>query len=291
MRVAFLGLGLIGGSIARALRSADPDRGRWQIAAWTPVGDGPRRALAAGIIDEASAGPDGAIAGAALVILAAPPMSCATLATWLGGEGRVALAAGATVTDVASTKAALTAAARAAAIPFVGGHPMAGREVSGFGAADPELFIGRPWVITEAVCGGDPALVRDLALACGAVPVELDAVRHDRLVASISHLPLLASVALVEAAAGTAAEPAHDWEAAARLAASGWHDTTRLARGDTLMGAEIAASNAPAIAAALRTYRDRIDAWITALEEPDGPDAAALQARLAAARDRLRETR
>ena len=291
MRIAFLGLGLIGGSVARALRSADPDRESWQIAAWTPGGDGPRRALEAGVIDEASGSPSGAITGAALVILAAPPMSCATLAAWLGGEGRAALAAGATVTDVASTKAALTAVARAAGIPFVGGHPMAGRETSGFGAADATLFAGRPWVITEAVGGGDPALVRDLVLACAAVPVELDAARHDRLVASISHLPLLTSVALVEAVAGTAEEPARDWEAAARLAASGWRDTTRLARGDTVMGAEIAASNAPAIAAVLRRYRDRIDAWITALEDPDGPDAAALAARLAAARDRLEEAR
>ena len=80
---------------------------------------------------------------------------------------------------------------------------MAGRETSGFDAADAGLFRDRPWVITQAVGGGDPEVVRSLALACGAVPVELDAVRHDRLVAAVSHLPLLASVALVEAVTGT----------------------------------------------------------------------------------------
>jgi prephenate dehydrogenase len=91
----------------------------------------------------------------------------------------------------------------------------------------------------------------------------------------------------VEAVTGTGPQPDPDWAAAARLAATGWRDTTRLARGDAVMGAEIAASNAPAIAAVLRAYRARIDAWIEALEAPDGPDAAALRDRLAAARARL----
>lgn len=164
---------------------------------------------------------------------------------------------------------------------------MAGRETSGFDAADASLFRGRPWVITEAVGGGDPGVVRSLALACGAVPIELDAGRHDRLVASISHLPLLASVALVEAVAGTQADPGGDWPAAAALSATGWRDATRLARGDATMGAEIAASNAEAIAVVMRRLRDRIDEWVDLLEAPDGPDADAMRERLAAARARL----
>ncbi len=188
---------------------------------------------------------------------------------------------------MASTKGVLTAAARAAGVPFVGGHPMAGRETSGYAAADASLFVDRPWVITEAVGGGDPAPVREVAEACGAVVVDLVAEVHDRLVASISHVPLLTSVALAEAVTGTGPQPDQDWALAARLAATGWRDTTRLARGDATMGAEIAASNAPAIAVVLRAYRARIDAWIEALEAPDGPDAATLRDRLAAARARL----
>jgi prephenate dehydrogenase len=142
-------------------------------------------------------------------------------------------------------------------------------------------------VITEAVGSGDPGVVRSLALACGAVPVELDAARHDRLVASISHLPLLASVALVEAVTGASVDPDGAWPAAAALAATGWRDATRLARGDATMGAEIAASNAEAIAVVMRRLRDRIDEWLELLDSPGGPDPDAMRERLAAAKSHL----
>jgi prephenate dehydrogenase len=286
MRIAILGLGLIGGSVARALREAPAYAGA-EVVAWSPSGEGPRGALAAGVVDAVAVDLLDAVRGAEIVILAAPPLACASLVRRLGAEPGTAVSPGATVTDVASTKAALTAAAAEAGVPFVGGHPMAGRETSGFDAADASLFRGRPWVITEAVGGGDPGVVRSLALACGAVPIELDAGRHDRLVASISHLPLLASVALVEAVAGTQADPGGDWPAAAALSATGWRDATRLARGDATMGAEIAASNAEAIAVVMRRLRDRIAEWVDLLEAPDGPDADAMRERLAAARARL----
>ncbi len=290
MKIAFLGLGLIGGSVARALRGSPAYAGT-TLAAWTPSGEGPRRALAAGMLDEAPANPVEAVRDAGLVILAAPPLACAALVRRLGAGGdlRAALAPGATVTDVASTKAELTAAATEAGTPFVGGHPMAGREARGFDAADAVLFRDRPWVITPAVNGGDEAAVRSLALACGARPVELDAALHDRLVASISHVPLLTSAALVEAVAGSGGAPEADWPAAAALAATGWRDTTRLARGDATMGAEILASNAEAVAAVLYRYRDAIDGWLAVLEAPSGPDPEALRARLAAAKARLEE--
>ena len=216
------------------------------------------------------------------MVLAAPPLACAALLRRLGGDLRAALAEGATVTDVASTKGFVTRVAREAGVAFVGGHPMAGRETSGFGAADGGLFRDRPWVVCEPVAGGDPARVRELAVACGARPVELDAEQHDRLVAAISHLPLVTSVALVEA---ITADP--EWPAAALLAASGWRDTTRLARGDVTMGTEILATNAPAVAARLRAYRARIDEWLALLDAPGGPDDAEIGARLAAARARL----
>lgn len=290
MRIVFLGLGMIGGSVARALR-ASPSYSDARLVGWTPSGGGPRQALAAGVLDEAPATAADALLDATLVILAAPPIACAALVRRLGDDLRSTLAPGATVTDVASTKAALTAAAREAGIPWVGGHPLAGREASGFGAADPGLFDGRPWVITEAVGGGDPEAVRALAVACGARPVALDAARHDRLVASISHLPLLASVALVEAVAGTGAAADPDWAAAFSLAAGGWRDTTRLARGDVTMGTEIAISNAAAIAEVMHRYRDRIDEWLRLLESADGPDAKELEERFRGARARLSEGR
>ncbi len=286
MRIVFVGLGLIGGSVARALRQS-PGYAEARLVAWTPSGRGSQAALAADVVDIAAADLEQAIDGADLVVLAAPPVACITIIERLGAGLGDRLAPGATVTDVASTKADLTRAARNAGIPYVGGHPMAGRETSGFGSADGSLFVGRPWVITDAVRGGDPAAVRGLALACGALPVELDAERHDRLVAAISHVPLLASVALAEAVTGAPGPAEADWPAAGALSATGWRDATRLARGEPTMGAEIAATNAAAIVEGLRRHRERIDEWIALLEAPGGPDPEVMAARLGVLRARL----
>ena len=289
MHVTFLGLGLIGGSVALALREA----GGWTAAAWSPSGAGPAGALEAGAIDAAPATLDRALADADLVVLAAPPTACLALLDRLAGEARGALPGSAVVTDVASTKALVVTRAAANRIRFVGGHPMAGRETSGFAAASADLFRGRPWVVVP----GDPSdtaaiqRVEALARAAGARPVRMDAGAHDAAVAAISHLPIIAAAALVEAAAGTSGEPVpRDWPAAAALAASGWRDATRLARGDARMGAGIAATNAGAIAERLRAYRDRLDAWLCLLETvgADGlPDEAAIRERLDGARTRL----
>jgi prephenate dehydrogenase len=284
MRVALLGLGLIGGSVARALRVAGDD---WWVGAWTPSGRGPQHALAAGVIDAAYGSARDLIAEADIIVLAAPPLACVGLIGRLAGPWRDGLRPGATVTDVASTKAEIERAARDAGLPWVGGHPMAGRETSGFEAADASLFRDRPWVITGAEGGGDAASVEALALACGARPVPMDAGRHDRLVASISHLPLLTSVMLVETVTGLPGAEDRDWAAAKGLAAGGWRDTTRLARGDTAMGAEIFATNADRLAERLRAYRARLDAWLELLEAPGGADPAAIRERLDAARGQL----
>ena len=289
MHVAFLGLGMVGGSVALALREV----GGWTAAAWTPTGAGPALALGSGTIDAAPSSIEDALTDADLVVLAAPPTACLALLDRLAGPARHALPASAVVTDVASTKALLVDHAGSLGLRFVGGHPMAGRETSGFPAATVTLFVGRPWVIVP----GDPAdsaaieRVEELARATGAIPVRMDAAAHDAAVAMISHLPIVAAAALVEAAAGAVGEPVPaDWPAAAALAASGWRDATRLARGDATMGAGIAITNAAALAVALRAYRDRLDTWLALLEAsgPEGlPDETAIRARLAAARDRL----
>ena len=117
----------------------------------------------------------------------------------------------------------------------------------------------------------------------------MDAAEHDAAVAAISHLPLVLAAALVEAVSGPAGAPRADWPQAAGLAAGGWRDMTRLARGDAAMGAGILATNGPAVAARLRDLRAVIDDWLAALERPGGPDEAALADRLEAARARLEE--
>ena len=270
--------------MAYALRRMPDD---WTIAAWSPSGAGPAVARAEELIDEACESPARAIHGAALVVIAAPPLAALELIDDLAGPLAADLAAGALVTDVVSTKGAIVARAEAVGLRFVGGHPMAGREVGGFDAARAELFSGRPWVVVPASTAedGDRERVEGLAEACGAVPVAMTAEEHDTAVAAISHLPLVVAAAVVEAVAGgegPAERP--DWATSAGLAASGWEGVTRLARGDIAMGTGIAATNAPAIAGRLRDLQAVLDAWLAYLDGPNGPDTERIQARLTEAR-------
>ncbi len=122
-----------------------------------------------------------------------------------------------------------------------------------------------------------------LAEATGARPVEMDAEAHDATVAGISHLPLVLAAALVESVAASAAGAA-TWRDAHRLAATGWSDMTRLARGDPEMGAGILVTNADAVAKRLRTFRDVLDQWIEGLDGGAPPDADAVRTWLDEAR-------
>jgi prephenate dehydrogenase len=288
MRIGLLGFGLIGGSIARALREREPGRSAGhRIAAWSPSGEGPAAAARDGVIDRAAASPEEAISGADLVVLAGPAPVCLAQLDDLAGPWRTALAADAVVTDVASTKAAIVLRATALGLRFVGGHPMAGREASGYAAARADLFVDRPWVVVPTTDDGAVARVEMLAEASGARPRRMTAAAHDDAVAAISHLPLVAAVALVEAVAGAGPEDRDDWPTAAGLAASGWRDMTRLASGDVTMGAGIVTTNAPAIAARVRDLIAALDAWRVELERSGGPADDAVAARLREARDRL----
>ncbi|MEZ0241701.1 MAG: prephenate dehydrogenase [Chloroflexota bacterium] len=297
-RIAFLGFGLIGGSIAKGLRAAAPRQGSGpQLVAWTPGGKGPQAGVAAGILDAAAPSARAALEGAGLVILAAPPLDVLDLLDDLAGPLREALAADVTITDVASSKAAITERAGRLGLPFVGGHPMAGRDESGVAASSAELLRDRPWVVVPPAASGTEAhaaRVEALARAVGARPIRIDAAEHDGLVAAISHLPLVAAAALVEAVTGSAGPAAAadagwaaDWPAARELAASGWRDATRLARGDPAMGAGILATNAGPVVARLKAYRHVLDTWIAELERPSGPDPDELEDRLLAVRERL----
>ena len=290
MRLALIGLGLIGGSIARAIRSGPATSAFTETTAWSPAGRGPAAAAAAGIIDRAAGSLADAVEGADLIVLAADPLGCLDLLERLADLGPPEFAtadAGPTVTDVASTKARIVARADTLGLAFVGGHPMAGLETSGFGASRPDLFVDRPWVL----CAGaatrpvDLERVEALVAACGATAQWLDPVDHDRAVAAISHLPLAVAASLVEAVA-----PAGDWPLARALAAGGWASATRLARGDPAMGAGIAATNAAELARRIRALRIQLGDWLADLEAtPDDPAATAgrIRARLGAARRAL----
>jgi len=288
MRTALLGFGLIGGSIARALRergaTASHDA---HISAWTPSGDGPAAAMRDGVIDVAAASPEAAIADADLVILAGPAPVCLTQLDDLAGAWRGVPAQGAVITDVASTKTAIVLRATALGLRFVGGHPMAGRETSGYGASSADLFVDRPWVIVPSSDAAAVERVEALATATGARPRRMTAAIHDEAVAAVSHLPLVVAAALAEAVAGGESAGSADLAIAAGLASSGWRDMTRLARGDVAMGAGILTTNGPAIASRVRDLIGVLDAWLVELERPGGPDDSEVAERLRAARERL----
>ncbi len=237
--VAVVGLGCIGGSVALGLRRALPgltllgvDRDRATLDA----------ARAAGAIDRAVE--LAAAAGEAdLVVLAVPVLEVGRCLEALAGAG-AAPGRRALVTDTASSKALVCRWGRRwlGDDGFLGGHPMAGRERSGFGAASGDLFRGRTWALTPTAPGQPAAFGPWLACleALEARPLVLPPERHDALVARTSHLPLvLAAVCAAAAAEGAAPDPL-----AERLVGSGFRDVARMAAGDPTMAAHIAASNA-----------------------------------------------
>ena len=246
-RVAILGLGLMGGSLGLALHAA----GAARVVAGYDVAPGvAKRARARGAVDVACASSAQAVAGADLVVLAAPVVAIEQMMSAIAPH----LSPEAVVTDLGSTKAAIMAESeRALPYPyqFVGGHPMTGSERSGSAAADASLYQGRPWCLVRAERTITAALERVQALAAsvGARPLVVEAAAHDAAVATVSHLPLVAATALMLAATESPA-----WALARTLAAGGFRDTTRVASGDSQMASDICLTNTQPLLACLDAY-------------------------------------
>lgn len=250
-RVAVIGLGLIGGSMAAALRH----RG-WRVVGCTRKSEARAYALSRGIVD-AVAAPAEAAAGAELVILAGPPHALADMARACAPG----LAPGTLVTDVASVKGKLIPQIRACLprnVNFVGGHPMAGSEQQGIAASNPGILSGAPYILTWDDGTFPPAFLRLVAIvrSLGCKPYVLSPEEHDRLLALISHLPHLTAATLALVAAG---EQGRDIRAAARLAAGGFRDTTRVAAGSPRLWREIALDNRQQILEALERLQATLD--------------------------------
>ncbi|MCW2924113.1 MAG: Prephenate dehydrogenase [Thermoleophilia bacterium] len=237
--VAIVGLGLLGGSVGRALVGACARR----IGVVAPGdADAERTARAFEVVDELASLGD-AVAAADIVVLATPVREIVRLLPEVARHARP----GTLVTDVGSTKvdvlAAMGAVDPALGLQLVGGHPMAGGTASGVGASDPELFSGARWAICP-VPGAAPVAVERLerlVLATGADPVLTEADEHDRAVALVSHLPRLVAMQLV----ALLEEVDPDDAALARtLAGRGWAGATRLAAGDDAMWDDVLATNA-----------------------------------------------
>ena len=239
-KVAVAGFGLIGGSVALALREAAPQCQIVAIDRAAVVSE----ALAAGAAD--AGGDDLALAdGAELVVLAAPVRQNIGLLHDLPSRVR----GEALVTDVGSTKRAIVAAAShlPSRLRFVGGHPLAGAATGGFASARADLFRGRPWIFSPTGNQQDPDVERLMAFVSqfGALPKAMDAGAHDRLMAYISHLPQLAVSALMQVVGERAGREG------LRLAGTGLRDTTRLASSPAGTWRDVTATNVDALGAAI----------------------------------------
>jgi prephenate dehydrogenase len=208
-----------------------------------------RAARRRGVIAHGSASIESAARRADIVVLAAPPVANRRLLARLARIERNDLV----VTDTGSVKTGIVREAeRLGLTRFVGGHPMAGSERSGFGAASRGLFMGRPWLLTPTRTTDAAALrrVTSLVRALGARPFKTTPTAHDRSLAFISHVPQIVAWALYDAAQGDAVARHH-----LAAAGPGFRDMTRLARSPRALWREILGENQREIRRALAGLR------------------------------------
>lgn len=272
MQITIIGMGLIGTSLGMALRSVEERNS--PLGALTVIGydtDRRRTAEARGrlAIDREATSLDDAVAGSELVVVAVPVQEVRAVFTQIAPK----LAPGAVVTDVASAKAQVAYWANeifAARVPFVGGHPMAGREKSGPAAADGALFLDAIYCLCPAPSATAQAidLVERMVHQIDAKVYFIDPLEHDVYVAGVSHLPFLLAAGL---AAVTSDSPG--WREMTPLAASGYRDMTRLASGDAQMHRDIVITNREPMLRWIDAMRDFLD---TTRAQIDAGDAAAV---------------
>ena len=259
-KIVIIGTGLIGASVGLNLMARE-DR-KYEVVGVDRSRQNARTAREVGAVDRTERYLDEALRGASMVVLAVPARAAEELLPIM--EPHIGM--GAIITDTSSTKASFMAKAHEVfgnKVSVIGGHPMAGSERSGPGAASVDLFQGAAWAITPSPVASESAVrvVVGMIEAAGAVPTYVDPGEHDEIVAAVSHVPLLLSVALFKLVRDSAA-----WEDAEQLAGPGFRDMTRLVMGDPEMATDIVATNREAILSWLRRYQGELDTIIEALE-------------------------
>lgn len=248
--ISIVGLGLMGASLAMALRK----RGyAGRLVAYARKGAVREEALARGIVDEAFGDPDPAVKAATLVVLCAPIRACAEIAA----EFAPLLSPGALVTDVGSTKGWICRQMAGLLPPgvFVGSHPIAGSEKQGLQAASADLYENARTVVTSHLDVPEAASERvaDLWTSAGARVCRMEPEEHDRLLARTSHLPHVAAAALARAIGRDRTE------AVGTFCGTGFYDSTRVASGSIEMWQDILMTNAPAVAEELRAFQIEVE--------------------------------
>jgi cyclohexadieny/prephenate dehydrogenase len=280
-KVAVLGLGLIGGSIALDLKSRRLCK---TLNGYNRSRGGRIAAQRKKACDQTFARPEAAVRGADLVILATPVQHIPRLAKQVAPF----LKAGAVVTDVGSTKAGIVkkiSRALPRGVAFVGGHPIAGTDKSGMTAAQKNLFAGRWWLFTPGPRNQESlrALkkLQSLAEALGAKTAVLSPGEHDRILAAISHLPHLTAYSLVDAVLSFRKGRA------IRYAAGGFRDFTRIAASSPEMWTDICLENRAALLAMLSRFEKSLRTLRRHIAKKNAAGLRRLFSRAAEARRRL----
>ena len=280
-QLTVIGVGLIGGSLARALREAGQVR---EIVGYGRGLANLQQAVELGVIDRLETSPERAVVGADMVVLALPVGSMTDVLQQIASH----LGERSVVTDVGSVKGSIVSAARTALAArftrFVPAHPIAGTEKSGVGASFSGLFRNRRVVLTPVSETDTEALgrVREMWQATGAETVTMAVEHHDEILAATSHLPHLLAYCLVDTLARM-----DDSRVIFDFAAGGFRDFTRIAASDPVMWRDICLGNRSAILAALEQYRQDLDALMDAINRADGNWMQELFARAKRERDAL----
>ncbi|MDX5333068.1 MAG: prephenate dehydrogenase/arogenate dehydrogenase family protein [Gammaproteobacteria bacterium] len=280
-RLAIIGVGLIGGSLALALRQAGACR--------EVVGCGRNqanldRAVALGVIDRYTHDPAQAVAGADMVLVAVPLGAMRGVFEAM----RPGLSPETVVTDVGSAKASVVLDAQAAwgELPagFVPGHPIAGTEQSGVEAAFATLYQGRRVILTPLATSSEDAVarVRSLWETAGAEVESMSVAHHDEVLAATSHLPHMLAFGLVDSLARM-----RDNDEIFRYAAGGFRDFTRIASSDPVMWRDICLANRSALLDMMARYKEDLRLIEDAIEAADGEALLEIFTRAKAARDRF----
>ena len=232
-------------------------RSEWEIIGYSRHQKSIADALDLGAIDRGETNLEDAVREAELVIIATPVLTVKEILLKIAPH----LRSKCIVTDVGSTKVQIMKWAAEILPPeadFIGGHPMAGREAYGIQAAKSELFEKCTYCLTPSEKASARAIdtVISMVKKLGAIPLFMDAQEHDRLVASISHLPMVLSAALVSLTTKHAS-----WPKMSKLAASGYHDLTRLASGSPEVNAHICLSNQEAIVNWIDQFRRELERY------------------------------
>jgi cyclohexadieny/prephenate dehydrogenase len=285
-RVAFIGIGLIGSSLARVLRR---DGLAGEIVACARNAATRDAALALGIADRATDDAAAAVVGADLVVLATPLSAYAGIAATIAP----ALRPGAIVTDVGSVKQVVirdVLPLLPAGVHLVPGHPVAGTEHSGPEAGFAELFVDR-WCILTPPPATDPAAVATITALwekAGMRVVVMEPEHHDKVLAVTSHLPHLIAYTIV----GTATDLEEDLKSEViKFSASGFRDFTRIAASDPVMWRDIFLNNREAVLEILQRFSEDLSALQRAIRWGEGDKLEALFTRTRAIRRSIIEAR